>query len=293
VLQYIHNKIISKKQKQRVKQNYYKINRIITDCLFQYDSKGLKKALERLGIEKGDTLLVHSSYNYFNGFKENPQDIIKCLLEILGEEGNLLMVSLPYRSSSYAYLLTRPVFDVIHTPSKMGIISEIFRRREGVLRSLHPTHPVTALGKDAAWIVEGHQACLFPCGKNTPFDKFRRLKGKVLFFDVPFSTFTFIHYIEDRIKDRLPFQVYSPEPMTGKIRDYDGKEFTVDTFVFSDFAVKNRDPHMLEKCLLRENMLKKAKIGKTKLMSVQAEDAIECAKKMVEKKVYFYKNING
>jgi len=167
----------------------------------------------------------------------------------------------------------------------------LFRRKEGVLRSLHPTHPLLAFGKDAVWITDGHENCLYPCGKNSPFDKFRTLKGKVLFFDVPFGTFTFIHYIEDEIKDKLPFQLYRNELMTARGLGYNGDEFIVETFVFGDFAVKNRNPGVLEDFLLKKKMLKKVRIGKAKLMLVEAEDAVQCARKMAEEKVYFYNNI--
>lgn len=58
-------------------------------------------------------------------------------------------------------------------------------KRKDVRRSLHATHPVLAWGKDAAWIIQSHETCLHPCGKDTPFDKFRSLQGKILFFNVP------------------------------------------------------------------------------------------------------------
>ena len=291
MLRYIYNKFFTKSQKHKIKGKYLRINRLITDRLFSYNSEKLKRAFRELGIERGDTILVHSSFNFFNGFQGNPQDVIYCLINLLGENGNLLMVSLPYESSSYEYLRKGPVFDVRSTPSKMGILSEIFRRKEGVFRSLHPTHPLLAFGKDAAWIVEGHHKCLYPCGKDTPFDKFRSRNGKVLFFDVPFGTFTFIHYIEDEIKDMLPFQLYRNEPMTARVLGYNGDEFIVKTFTFGDFAVKNRNPSVLEDFLLKKKMLKKVRIGKTKLMLVSAEDAVECAWKMTEQNLYFYNNV--
>ena len=63
----------------------------------------------------------------------------------------------------------------------MGLITEIFRRREGVLRSFHPTHPVLVYGKDSKWLTSEHEKCLNLCGAGSPFDKFRQLKGKILF----------------------------------------------------------------------------------------------------------------
>ena len=54
-----------------------------------------------------------------------------------------------------AYYLKRPVFDVRRQPSEMGLLSELFRRRESVRRSLHPTASVCALGhsRTRSWAV--------------------------------------------------------------------------------------------------------------------------------------------
>ena len=83
----------------------------------------------------------------------------RVFLDVLGPTGNLLMVSLPYRSSSLQYLSTLKCFDVRKTPSMMGLVSAYFRRRAGVLRSLHPTHPVLAThraqGQRSVFVDEG------------------------------------------------------------------------------------------------------------------------------------------
>ena len=293
MLSHMYKIFLSRKQKNKVKKIYYKINKFFTDHFFKYDEKQLKQVLVRLGIRNGDTLLVHSSFNNFNGFQGGAQDIIKCFQETVGAEGNLLMVSMPYTCSTSDYLKKNPVFNVQKTPSRMGIISEIFRRKKGVLRSLHPTHPVLASGRDAEWIVAGHEDCIFPCGKDTPFDKFRLLNGKILFFDVPFRTFTFIHYIEDLIKNSLPFSLYSSKPFVAKIIDYSANEFNMQTFAFGDIAVERRRPEVLKKNLLNRNLLIKKRIGKTKLIIVSAGDAILCTQEMMESNNFFYARGSG
>ena len=288
MLRYLYNTFLDDSLKGKLKRRYYKGKKTIADYFFGYGIEELKNKFIEIGIKNGDTLLVHSSFNIFNGFRGKAQDIINCLIEILGKDGNLLMVSMPYMSSSYDYLQKGEAFDVRRTPSKMGLISEIFRRKRGVLRSLHPTHPVLAYGKDSAWLVEGHEACKYPCGKNTPFDKFRSLNGKILFYDVPFNRFTFIHYIEDMIASQLPFLLYSKEPIAAKVMDCQGKEVEIKTYVFGEAAVQTRNPDILEKYLFKQGVLRNAKIGKTKLMFVNAEDAVVCTYKMLENNVYFY-----
>ncbi len=277
--------------KRRIKNIYYKFNRIITDLFFSYNKDQLKDALLKLGIGKGDTIFLHSSFSFFNGFKGNPQDIISCLIEIIGGEGNLLMVSMPYIGSTYDYLKENPRFDVRRAPSKMGIISEIFRRKKGVLRSMNPAHPVLVFGKDAEWFVKDHEKCLYSCGKDSPFEKFRIKKGKILHFNVHFHKgFTFIHYLEDLIKDKLSFPLYDKEPLPVRIVDHTGKEFEIKTLVFSERTVKTRRVRVLGDYFNKKKILKYKRIGKTKLMLVQSEDAVYYCNKMASDDRLFFAN---
>ena len=86
MLSYIYNNFLSRKQKNRLKRNYYKTNKIFTDLFFKYDEIELIKCLVQLGVGKDDTILLHSSFDYFNGFQGRPQDIIKIFLELLGQK---------------------------------------------------------------------------------------------------------------------------------------------------------------------------------------------------------------
>ena len=65
------------------------------------------------------------------------------------------MMSLAYSGSSYDYISAGKPFDVAPTMSRMGIVSEAFRRRKHVLRSANPLHPVLAWGPQARWVVSG------------------------------------------------------------------------------------------------------------------------------------------
>lgn len=69
---------------------------------------------------------------------------------------------------TWAYInKNNPRFYVDKSPSCVGILTELFRKRPGVVRSLHPTHSVAALGKDAKEFVAGDEKCDTPCGRNS------------------------------------------------------------------------------------------------------------------------------
>lgn len=282
-------KYISPDQKKKLKPIYYKTKKRIIDIAFSYSYAELLKALRDLGISPGDALMVHSSANYFSGFKGTPHEIIKALKEVIGpDQGTLLMVSLPYTGSTFEYLQKTKTFNVKRTAGKMGLIPEIFRRQKDVVRSLHPTHPVLAYGPLANWFIQGHENCLYPCGPESPFEKLFQKDGKVLFFDVPFNTFTFIHYIEHIIKENLPFLLYDKEIFEVKVIDTKGDEIPVKAMAFSPEAVQKRRPDILENELLAGKKLIKRRIGMTDLSLVNVKDAVFCANKMAENETLFY-----
>ena len=191
----IIGRFLGDKKKRALKANFNKLRNNLTRKLFRYDSAKLKSALKKVGVVESDTLMVHVNFQPENGFDGTPADLANAFAELVGEKGNLLMVSLPFRGSAYDYLKKGKRFNVNKTLSMMGLVTEMFRRKDGAYRSLHPTHPVLAFGKDAATLVEGHERSPYPCGKGTPFEKFHKLKGKILFFDVSFRSITFFHYV--------------------------------------------------------------------------------------------------
>lgn len=249
----------------------------------------LEQSLRKLGVSAGDTLLLHSSFSLLSGFTGAPGELIKVFENAIRPDGNLMMVSLPYLSSSFEYLQTLKCFDVRKTISRMGLVSETFRRQKNVLRSLHPTHPMLASGPKAEWIVAGHESCKYPCGLGTPFDKLVQLQGKVCFFDAPFATFTFFHFLEDFVKDRLPFPLYTENLFEVQVIDRDGNQRTVNTYVFSPDAIQRRQFHVLERELRLRRLISTLRVGNTILQIINVNDAIACTREMAHNNVFFYR----
>jgi aminoglycoside 3-N-acetyltransferase len=241
-----------------------------------------------MGIVSGDALLVHSAYGRFLGFQGSPNELIDTFLEAVGTGGNLLMVSMPFTTSMSEYLKSTTVFDVRKTPSKMGLLSETFRRRPGVLRSLHPTHPVLACGPKAEWIVSGHENCSYPCAEGSPFEKLLQLNGKVLFFGVPEFNFTFHHYLEDMVKNDLPFALYEEQPHVVKVIDRLGETRSVKVYAFTKDAISRRRLHILLDELARRGQMIRTRIGNTRMVLVASADTVACTKELARRDVYFF-----
>ncbi|HPD15294.1 MAG TPA: DUF4910 domain-containing protein [Planctomycetota bacterium] len=110
----------------------------------------VRAALDVLGVPRGAVLMVHSSLSQFGYIEGGADAVIDALLDAVGPEGTLAM---PTLSCSW---VGRPPYDPATTPSRVGAVTEAFRKRQGVLRSPHPTHSVAAFGPRAAEIVSGH-----------------------------------------------------------------------------------------------------------------------------------------
>jgi aminoglycoside 3-N-acetyltransferase len=262
--------------KRRLKRTYGHGQRLVARTFFRYTRPELEAAVRGMGIGSGDALLVHSGFDRQSGFDGTPGDVVEALLNVVGPEGNLLMMSMPYRGSSQAYAQGNPLFDVLRTPSAVGLISELFRRRQGVVRSLSPLHPVLACGPLAAWLVADHDQCAYSCGTGTPFERFLTIGGKFLFYDAPYRSLTFMHFVEHSFRERLPVPLYATEPVALRVRDVTGAERIVRQFFFSEAARTRRHFAPVAAALSRRGALKEVRVGHTQLLAVPARAVVEC-----------------
>lgn len=108
------------------------------------DFNSLVNDFKALGIKPGMSLLTHSSLRRVGPVDGGADTVIDALLEVLGPEGTLMMSTVGGNVNP-----EQPVFDVRNTPCTVGTLANVFRKREGVIRSLHPVHSVCALGPKA------------------------------------------------------------------------------------------------------------------------------------------------
>ena len=273
------SRLLSERHKRALRSKLNELKKRFADAVLGYDGAKLKARLRRAGISESDTVLVHSNFKPDSGFRGTPLDLANALVELLGSRGNLLMVSLPFRGAAYDYLALGKTFNVRKTMSMMGLVTEMFRRREGTLRSLHPTHPVLAYGKDAAWLVADHERCLYPCGEGSPFDKVRQLRGKLLFFDVSFQSITFFHHVEDLLKARIPLPIYSERLFSVPAVDANGANHVIQTYAFSKVP---RASWKLEAEMQRRGLIRNGRVGNSRFQVASTEDVVACFTAMVE-----------
>ncbi|WP_435335220.1 aminoglycoside N(3)-acetyltransferase [Haloarchaeobius sp. TZWWS8] len=168
--------------------------------------------LRALGVELGDTVLVHSSLRSLGWVCGGPVAVVDALISAVGETGTLVM---PTHSSDYSdpcHWENPPVPDdweeIIRermppyrptvTPTRgMGAIPETFRSYPDVLRSRHPTVSFAAWGADAETVTADHSYDE-PLGEASPLARIYDIGGRVLLLGVGYDRNTSLHLAEYR-----------------------------------------------------------------------------------------------
>lgn len=138
-----------------------------------YSTEMLRETIRSCGISEGDIVMVHCSWRNMYNYDGTPEDVIEMLRSIVGESGTVLMPS---------YGPDRFSFDVQRTPSAAGVLSEVFRKQDGVYRSRCTHFSVSGSGKDAEELLSDHVNSRYGFDGHSPLAKLSGCpNGKVLF----------------------------------------------------------------------------------------------------------------
>ena len=148
--------------------------------------------LRVLGVGEGDLLLVHPALPPLGYVFGGAGTVVRALCDVVGGGGTVV---LPSHTWQWMDMGSRE-FDVRNTPACVGAIAEEFRKARGVVRSLHPTHSVAALGPLAEQLVERHEACRAPCGLGSPYSRALELGCRILLVGTGLESNTSHHTVE-------------------------------------------------------------------------------------------------
>lgn len=166
----------------------------------------LAAAFEQLGIHPGSDLMVHSDSNAIQAAGWTPSDMIDFLLDYVGTDGTLLMPSHPKLKRVSGKL----IYNVRRSPSQVGLMTELFRRRKQSLRSHYPWSAVAAIGLKAEHFLTDHIHSYAPHDEHSPYAKLADAKGHVICLGCDLDRMTVLHVAEDRKREQLGIrQFYS------------------------------------------------------------------------------------
>lgn len=204
---------------QPLQKLYKKLRAPKTSALRYIDLDRLAVALSSVGVCKGACLMVHSSIDGLGLRVKGKQidnklqvasELLKFLEMVIGESGTLVMPTHPHYRDDPGFMFDKSkiilTYDPARTPSKVGLLTEVFRRSSGALRSYHPLSSVVAKGPRAKEIVGDfpHEGDL-PHGLNSPYKRFYDADGIVIGINVSFiNSLTMVHVAEELRDDKWP-----------------------------------------------------------------------------------------
>ena len=180
----------------------------------------LVEGFQKLGVEQGDTLLVHSSYKSFGEVDGGPQTVIRALEAALGTdgEGTLIMPTFNFDFNK------GEAWDVNTTPSRMGFLTELVRTDPRAKRVFHPFYSFAILGKHAEMLGSLRYKSAYE--RDSVFGKLRDLDGKIMVIGLSYNdSMTFFHHIEQM--EGVDYRFL--KQFTGEVTDENGNTYT-DTF---------------------------------------------------------------
>lgn len=242
----------------------------------------LSNLLKDLGVKPGDTLMVHASLRSLG--EAMPADIVIAgLRRALGTGGTLAMPTLSYEAVD----ADNPMFDTEETPSCVGSLSEVFRRQQGVVRSLHPTHSAAAIGPNTSDLLVGHENDHTPCGEHSPFARLPSLHGRILFLGCDMSVNTSMHALEEQV---MPPYLLQDEPVDFILTDGRGRQVT-SSVRCHDFEGYRQRYDRLES-LLPPEAIKRGQLLAADCMLVDAQAAWDAGLKALQQDpLYFVEKI--
>lgn len=233
-----------------------------------------EQALRKLGVEAGQVLFVHSGADWLRSVEGGPIKILELIRRVLGDEGTLALPSFPFDGLASDYVAAG-TFDVRRSPSKMGLLTELFRRLPGVRRSLHPTHPVCVAGKLSDHLTNSHHLDPHPFGPRSPFGRLEEERGMILMLGVNCDFLTHVHVVEDGMGNGFPVQVYLPDPVEISVVNQEGNAVALTTLVHNPAVSRLKSISRHERHWERSGVLRRSTVGHIELRLLDAKGLSE------------------
>ena len=161
-----------------------------------YDTD-IEKAIGKAGVKRGDTLFVHSQLYSFGrlGEVKTKEELVSAFVDALVKNVGDGTIIVPTFTFSFC---KTGVYDSEKTPSEAGLLSEIFRKKNDVVRSAHPIYSVAVLGKDKDYFLGADTRTCF--GEDGIFGRVHKKDVKIVFIGIGAEGLSQIHYVEELLK---------------------------------------------------------------------------------------------
>lgn len=251
---------------------------------YDYNKDGLRTALLKVGLKKGDVIFSHIGMGFLGYPEEGSnlesifQVIYDAFSEVLGPEGTWLV---PTYSYSFCHGET---FDINNTPSVIGYFTERFRTLPAATRSKEPIFSVSGIGPATAKLFKDLPMNCF--GHDCIYDRLLKANAFICNLGVGFRYATFVHYVE-RIK-RVPYRF--EKIFKGNIIDEGKQEYAkIVYFVRKGLDDKSTFPDLsrLEIDAVKSGYLKSQPIGKSRVTNISCQHLFKLCSRGINKDPWY------
>jgi|SRR5208283_682663 len=234
-------------------------------------------ALLTVGVRPGCVVLVHPDAIVAAQFPAMPKEqrldrLIEAIEAAIGRDGTLVIPAF-----SYSFTKGEP-FDVRHTPSAVGMVSERFRKLSNVRRTADPIFSFATRGPLA------RELCALPVkecfGAESVFAALHRLNAHIVCLGCSLSRATFVHYVETahgvdyRYKKVFSGTMILPNSQAADCSVvYNVRDLT---------RKSDADLRRLQKRLENEEKSRTVQVGRSRITAVTASDLFDTAWRMLD-----------
>lgn len=259
---------LKKKLDDKVKKNKLKKHKERTQRVF-VKLEEIENILNRFDFNSD--VIIHSSTSNIGKIEGGAKKLTDLIIsEIDLSKYTLLAPALPFIGSMKEYLDSFDSFNLEDAKNAMGNISNMIMKKESCFRSLHPTHSVIAIGKNAEFYTSNHELCNTPFCKSSPYYKITKNTGKILMFGVDLNSITNFHVYEDMLGDFLPFEVYAKNKYI--IKSINGTiDKSIEVKAHNPFLSAKRDCERARKYLEKDGYIETYSIGDSEVSLLDAK----------------------
>jgi len=160
---------------------------------------------------------VHSSMKAVGNVEGGAETVLDAFIEYFSD-GLLLFPTHTWSSINAEH----NVYDPLTEPACVGILPNLFLKRGGVIRSLHPTHSIAALGKGAKEFTAGEENSVTPCPRSGCWGRLYDWNAAIMFLGCTLKSNTLLHGVEEwnNVPDRISDEVQPLYIKIGNICHY-------------------------------------------------------------------------
>ena len=184
------------------------------------DRYRLRDRLGQIGVDDGGAVMVHSSIAALALHNRdrtiaNPlvvgRQVLQDLEALVGDGGTLCMPTHPQYPGEPGFMYDKSGlvlrYDPQKTPSRVGMLSNLFLRRKGVHRSQHPLSSLACAGPLAGVLLTDNlrSGRPLPHGRGSAYERFCEHGGLVVSIGVPLiKSMTVLHVAEELRQEHAP-----------------------------------------------------------------------------------------